>query len=312
MSLGKRGSIFLALLVLAGMPGPMARAQAPVKCGGGDGPAAPGTQYDRIVGRGAICIGVRNALPPFSYKDPGTGKWEGFDVALAQIVRNTIAEAAGKDIELVLVGFDRPGQVLDAVEAGRIDLAFAAVTRTRGRELGGVDFSSDYFLDRQELVVDKSKFDGLDGISIAVLKGSTAEAKWTHRHPDVTLVPCASHKECTGLIQAGKVQGYGGDRVIIMWQILKAGLADRFGLSGLAEFGDFEDPFWMEPYAAVLQENQSKVRDLVNLAIDEAWEDDVLDMLFQLHFGDKSIYKGSITYDLPHMPASHVPEVHKQ
>jgi len=277
-------------------------------CAASRGAAGPAGLYQRIVESKRLCVGVRSALPPFSYKDKDSGAWKGFDVALARLVGEHLSERLDAAVDVVLVGFDRPDQVLKAVQSGHVDFAAAAITRTRQRDLSGVDFSVDYFLDRQELLVDAKAFAGLDTAQVAVLAGSTAEAKWGHRHPEVKLSPCPNHAECVRLLKEGKVQAYGGDRAIILWQVLQAGLAERFKLSGLAEFGDFEDTYWMEPYGVVVPENQSAVRDLVNEAFEAAWDEDLIDTLFQLHFGDRSAYKGRISYDLPHVAPSHVPE----
>ena len=295
----------LFLIITLCLPASLLFAQEP--CGPGRSRAAPGKLYERIATSKMICVGVRNALPPFSSKDKETGRFEGFDVSLAQIIRDRVVEQAGQDIKLIWVGFDRPGQVIDAIKSGRLDFAVAAVTRTRKRDMEDVDFSVDYFLDRQEVLVDKSTFKGLEGMEIAVLQGSTAQAKWALRHPEVKLSPCKSHAHCVEMLKTGKVQGYAGDRAIILWQVLQAGMGDRFQLSGLPEFGDFEDAFWMEPYAVLLPQDQSRLRDLINLAFEVAWSEDLIDMLFHLHFGDKSQFKGRISYDLPYIPSSYIP-----
>lgn len=283
------------------------KADAAALCPPNRGAAGAAGLYQRIVESKRLCVGVRRSLPPFSYKDADSGDWKGFDVALARLVGEQLSDRLDTPVDVVLVGFDRPGQVLEAVTGGQVDLAVAAITRTRRRDIEGVDFSVDYFLDRQELLVDGASFSGLDGVTVGVLAGSTAEAKWAHRHPEVELKTCESHAQCVTMLKTGQVQAYGGDRAIILWQVLQAGLADRFKLSGLAEFGDFEDTFWMEPYGVVVPENQSAVRDLVNAAFEAAWDDDLIDTLFQIHFGDQSAYEGRISYDLPHVAPSHVP-----
>lgn len=272
-------------------------------------PAAPGTLLERIAEQRVVCVGVRNNLAPFAAKSSSSDTFEGFDVELVRLVHKLIETRVDQPVKLLLVGFDRPDQVLAAVKSGWLDFAAAAITRTRERDLTGVDFSVDYFLDRQELVVPKAGLQDLSKATIGILKGSTAELKWAYRYPEVKRLACETHAACVEALKSGKVTAYGGDRAILLQRLADAGAGTDFALSNRAEFGDFEDTFWMEPYAMVLPENQSHLRDALNEAVDTAWSEDLMDGLFNRYFGPDSSFKGAITYDLPHVPATHVPEI---
>jgi ABC-type amino acid transport substrate-binding protein len=114
----------LALLLLA------------VPCRGAEGePATPPPGGPGVPER-SVVVAVRES-PPFAMRDDA-GSWEGLSVALWQ----TVAESLGLDFrwqEMPLA------ETLEAVEAGRVDVAIVALTITPERERR-LDFSHPYLV----------------------------------------------------------------------------------------------------------------------------------------------------------------------
>ena len=79
---------------------------------------------------------------PYFYKDPGTGQWSGFCVAMAG---NLAAELG---VELAVVESSRPDLPAD-LQAGKIDLSYLSPTAQRGMF---VDFANPLFYDTYAIV----------------------------------------------------------------------------------------------------------------------------------------------------------------
>jgi ABC-type amino acid transport substrate-binding protein len=114
---------------------------------------------------GTLRVGIVDPNPPF------TGTPGGLDVDLM----DAIAAALGDDAEFV--GFENVDGVLGSLDNGDVDCAAGGLSVTDGRAA----FAPPYLITGQALAVDARNHpnvrsvDELDGLTIAVQRGSTAE-----------------------------------------------------------------------------------------------------------------------------------------
>jgi len=170
------------------------------------------------------------------------------------------------------------------VASGKADLECANTTQTLTR-LGVVDFSNLIFIDGGGLLVKSdapfTKISELSGKKIAVLKGTTTEARLaaqlSRRFVNATLVPIADGMEGVAMLEAGTVDAYAGDKVKLIG--LGAQAKDPVKLTLLAEDLSFE------PYAFALPRNDSAYRLEVNRALTQIYMSPEIDTIFAQWLG---------------------------
>lgn len=137
--------VCLALLCLA----PAANA--------GEGPSARG--LDAVLAAGVLKVGSTGDYRPFSYKDPASGDFSGFDIDQAR----SLADALGVKLEIVPTTWSA---LAADFEAGKFDVAMGGVSITLDRQKKGL-FSAPYMREGKTPIArcaDKGKFETLAGI----------------------------------------------------------------------------------------------------------------------------------------------------
>jgi ABC-type amino acid transport/signal transduction systems, periplasmic component/domain len=126
-----------------------------------------------IKDRGVLKVGVKVDVPKFGYKDPSTGKVDGFEIDLAKAIAKKII---GTDkIETTAVTAKTRGPVLDS---GDVDMDISTFTITEERKKS-YNFSDSYFTDGVRLLVKKSSgvksLKDLNGKTIGVAQSATSK-----------------------------------------------------------------------------------------------------------------------------------------
>ncbi|MFI8852011.1 glutamate ABC transporter substrate-binding protein [Streptomyces sp. NPDC053499] len=157
----------------------------PEKCEDGHNPAeslkpsgASGDAVKRIKKKGKLVVGVDQNSYLWGYRDPATGKIEGFDIDLVKAIARDLLGGAGPDkITYRTIPTD---QRIPAIRGGDVDMVVRTMTINCER-LGQVAFSTAYFQAGQQLVVPKKRarvkgFDSsMRGKRVCYSSGSTAE-----------------------------------------------------------------------------------------------------------------------------------------
>ncbi len=148
-------------------------------------PAPPATDEAGAAAGGTLRIGVDNAEPAY-YKTDGVTK--GFDYQMAR----SVAEGMGAEPEFVEMEFN---ELFPALEAGKIDMIGAQVTKTEEAERQ-YDFSVPYFVTYVSFLAPKgstikSRKD-IDGKSIAVVEGTVQERYLDEQYEDVTVIKASN------------------------------------------------------------------------------------------------------------------------
>jgi glutamate/aspartate transport system substrate-binding protein len=213
----------LGLLAALLIPWPAAaQAQAP---GQVEAPAQiqvpAGSRLTAITANKVIRIAYRTDARPFSFIENGKEPL-GYTIDLCKQVVQSIAQQFGLQalrIEWVPVTVDTR---FSAIAAGNADMECGASTVTLGR-MQQVDFSNLVFLDSTGIVVAQSanihSFADMAGKKIAVIAGTTNLRAITEQkrrqNVDATLVLVKDRAEGIAFLEAGKVDGFASDKLLL-------------------------------------------------------------------------------------------------
>jgi polar amino acid transport system substrate-binding protein len=169
-----------------------------------------GNSVAQIKESGTIRIATFGDLPPYGYvKNDGTRA--GYDVALG----TRIAKDLGVKVKWVQVNAD--GRV-DSLKSNKVDMVLANFTVTDERRQV-VDFASPYMKVSIGVVSPKkaaiSNATQLNGKSLAVTKGTTAEAFFTEKYPDVQLQKFDSKTQQFQAFKDGRVAALADDNTYL-------------------------------------------------------------------------------------------------
>lgn len=169
-----------------------------------------GQTVEQIKKTGKIRIATFGDLPPYGYvKNDGTRA--GYDVALG----NQIGKDLGVKVDWVQVNAD--GRV-DSLKSDKVDLVLANFTVTDERKQV-VDFADPYMKVSIGVVSpDSAKItsaDQLKGKQLAVTKGTTAEAFFTEKYPDVQLRKFDSKTQQFQAFKDGRVAALADDNTYL-------------------------------------------------------------------------------------------------
>ena len=135
-----------------------------------EAPAPLSEDVQKIVDRGVLRVGVKNAVLGFGFQDELTGEYTGMEISLAK----KIAEYLGVDVEFTAVTAATRTELLDS---GDIDCVLATFTITEERKKSW-DFTTPYYTDYVTVLVeDASGIKALGDLvdkKVGVSSGSTS------------------------------------------------------------------------------------------------------------------------------------------
>lgn len=163
-----------------------------------------GSTMAAIYERGYLIVGVDQTTPLLSYRDPATGRVDGFNVAIARQVAKAIFgdENAIKPVAIT------SAQRKSAIESHQVDL-IADPTTINCDRLAWADFSTDYLDAHQRVLVPSaSKARGigdLGGQKVCAAAGTTSIQAIAAQpsHPIPVAVP--NWSDCLAMLQQGQV-----------------------------------------------------------------------------------------------------------
>jgi putative glutamine transport system substrate-binding protein len=200
--------------------------------------------------RGVLRVGVKIDVPKFGYKDPKTGKIDGFEVDIARAVAQKIFRKKGR-IKLQAVNAKTRGPLLDN---GEIDIVAATFTITEERKQT-YNFSEPYFTDGVGLMVKKTvkirSFRDLNGKLIGVAQSATTKRALREAAGQlgihVKFAEFATYPEIKAALDSGRVDCFAVDTAILCGYLNRKlvilpdrfspqnyGLATKKGNDGLA------------------------------------------------------------------------------
>lgn len=189
-------------------------------CANNDGAGNAGFRtVDEIKKSGEITIGVFSDKNPFGYVD-NNGEYQGYDVYYAK----RIAQDLG--VELKLVPVEAASRV-EFLETGKVDIILANFTVTEERAQK-VDFALPYMKVALGVVSPESApindVSELNGKTLIVVKGTTAETYFTENCPEVKLQKYDEYNEAYSALQDGRGDAFSTDNTeVLAWAMANPG-----------------------------------------------------------------------------------------
>jgi ABC-type amino acid transport substrate-binding protein len=233
---------------------------------------------------GVIRLGYLEASPPFSF-DQGGNRPAGYSVELCRRVAEAIRTQLGlATLRTQWVKLDL-GNRLSAVRDGTVHIECGTTTWTLSRQ-ESVDFSLMTFVDGGTVLVrndsEMLRVADLKDKRIAVVPGTTTEgalaAALKRRGLQADVVSVGSHAEGLALLEAGKVDGYASDRLILV------GLG--LGSEGAGSFRLLDEDFSVEPYALTLPRGEPDLRLAVNRGLARLYRSADIEAIFREWLGE--------------------------
>lgn len=148
-------------------------------------------EIDAIKDRGYLKVGVKNDVVGFSFQDPLSGEYSGYEDTLAEM----IADSLGVDVEFTAVTAATRGELVDS---GDLDIALATFTITPER-VKHWDFTESYYTDYVSVLVEtKSNIKtlaDLKGAKVGVSSGSTSAMALTKAMIEAGLIDGSNFDE---------------------------------------------------------------------------------------------------------------------
>jgi len=186
---------------------------------------------DEIKESGKIVIGVFSDKNPFGYVDEN-GKYQGYDVYFAE----RLAANLGVEIEYVST---EPASRVEYLKTGKVDIILANFTVTNERA-ESVDFALPYMKVALGVVSPDSALitspQQLNGKTLIVAKGTTAETYFTENYPEVKLLKFDQYTETYNALLDGRGDAMSTDNTeVLAWALQNKGFS-----VGVESLGDID------------------------------------------------------------------------
>lgn len=191
------------------------------KDNGDSNPEGTARSIDQIKESGRIVIGVFSDKKPFGYVDEN-GQYQGYDIYFG----NRIAKDLGVEVDYVPV---EAASRVEYLVTAKVDIILANFTVTEDRAQK-VDFALPYMKvalgvvsPDSALVTDVKQ---LDGKTLIVAKGTTADTYFTEKHPEVKLLKFDQYSEAYGALIDGRGDAFSTDNTeVLAWAIENKGFS---------------------------------------------------------------------------------------
>jgi ABC-type amino acid transport substrate-binding protein len=248
----------------------------------------PDSRLKTILDKKSVRIAYRTDATPFSFQSD-TKQPIGYSIDLCQQVVKSIAQQFGlPDLNIEWV----PATVqtrFSAISGGQADLECGSSTMTLGR-MKEIDFSSVIFVESTGVVVARSSnihgFNDLAGKKIAVIAGTTNEQAVIDQNRlhnlNLTLVQVKDRDEGMGALEAGKVDGYASDKLLLVGTQIKHPETILM----------LPDDLSVEPYAIVLPRGDWALRLAVNTGLSQIYRSGQIALIFKRWFDQIGLQPG--------------------
>jgi ABC-type amino acid transport substrate-binding protein len=236
----------------------------------------------KIHDTGTITVGYRTDAAPFSFEE-SDNKPTGYTVELCRSVIAAIErQLGGAPLKATWVPVTVQNR-LTSVAGGQVDMECGATTVTLGR-MKEVDFSSLIFADGTGLLIKKSTAGNslldLANKKIGVIGGTSNERALNEalkaKLVTATVVPLKSRDEGLAQLEAGAIDAFASDRMLLI------GLAEKAKDPG--SLAMMADALSFEPYAIVLPRGDWAMRLAVNTALAQIYKSSTLAELYARWF----------------------------
>jgi ABC-type amino acid transport substrate-binding protein len=231
----------------------------------------------------SIAVAYRTDAAPFSFEDVEK-KPTGYTVDLCKSVIGVIERQLGiTPLEIKWVPVTTQSRFA-AVASGRADMECGASTVTLGR-MSQVSFSTLTYMDGTGLLVKRTTAGNslidMAGKKIGVISGTSNERALGEalkaKVVTATIVPVRSREEGLQQLEAGSIDAFASDRVLLVG--LVAGAKDPKSLALLV------DALSYEPYAIALPRGDWAMKQAVDSALAQIYRSSALPQIYGRWFG---------------------------
>ena len=247
-------------------------------------PACPEDTLDRIQRTGTFNLGVRDAAPPYGFKD-ASGQYTGFATELARAVFDAVNKELGGNVKLATTPVTSQTRV-PLLQNGTIDMEAGASVVTQGRSKV-VDFVIPHFLAATGVIVPADSpirsLADLAGKRIGVPQGGLEEAAYRDLNAKkATSAPVRTlgfpdHAQGVTAMQTGTIDGYSSDEPILHGL---AGDRTKWRVVSLS-INSFQQAFLIRPAS-------SKFKRIADVTLANAFAGGQWNNLFEKYFGPSS------------------------
>ena len=221
VSLLLTAGLSVSLLAGCGSTGSGNNDSAKAESGTESGSASVYRTLDEIKDSGKITIGVFSDKNPFGYVDEN-GDYQGYDVYFA----DRLAKDLGVDVEYVST---EPASRVEYLKTGKVDLILANFTVTEERA-ESVDFCLPYMKVALGVVSPDNALitsvDQLNGKTLIVAKGTTAEAYFSENYPDINLLKFDQYADAYNALLDGRGDALSTDNTVVLaWALQNDGFS---------------------------------------------------------------------------------------
>ena len=191
----------------------------------------PYRTLDEIVESGVVRIGVFSDKAPFGYVDEN-GEYKGYDVYFA----DRLAKDLGTEVEYTSLD---PASRVEYAATGKVDIVLANFTVTPERA-EQVDFALPYMKVALGVVSPDSavisSVEDLEGKTLIIVKGTTAETYFTQQYPEVRLQKYDAYAEAYNALLDGRGDAFSTDNTeVLAWAQVNPGFT-----VGIDSLGDLD------------------------------------------------------------------------
>ena len=213
---------------------------------------------DQIKKNGTIRIAVFSDKKPFGYVDE-YGKYQGYDVYFAE----RLAKDLGVKVKYVPV---EAASRVEVLETGKVDIVLANFTVTPARA-EKVDFALPYMKCALGVVSNEKDLitspEQLEGKTLIVSKGTTAETFFTENYPKVNLLKFDQYSEAYNALVDGRGAGLSTDNTeVLAWAIENPGF--EVGITSLGS---------LDKIAPAVTKGNKTLLDFINTEIKKLGEE---------------------------------------
>lgn len=245
--------------------------------------ASEARTLEEIKADGTIKIGVFSDKNPFGYVD-ADGEVQGYDVYFAKRIAKDLLGGEDK-VEFVFV---EAANRVEYLESGKVDIILANFTVTEERAQK-VDFALPYMKvalgvvsPNEAQITDVSQ---LDGKTLIVVKGTTAETYFTENHPEVNLLKFDEYQEAYDALADGRGDAFSTDNTeVLAWALQNEGFT-----VGIESIGN------LDAIAPAVQKGNTELLDWINEEIESLADEQFFHEDFDATLAD--VYGDSVDPD---------------
>lgn len=250
----------------------------PVESATDSASALPNAAVVALQQKGVVRIGVFGDKPPFGYIDKN-GANAGYDVAFAKRIAQEIFGDSSK-VEFVLV---EAANRVEFLRSNKVDIILANFTKTPERA-EQVDFTLPYMKVALGVAVlqdvELANPEQLQGKTLIVNKGTTADAFFTKNYPDVNMLKYDQNTEAFAALLDGRGDALAHDNTLLFAWVKEN---PRFKVA-IKELGN------QDVIAAAVQKGNAELRqfidDLMLRLAEEQFFHKAYDATLKAHFTD--------------------------